>query len=233
MKTAEEVLKLIGQNLFSSYPLSDQALCLEHAIPLAEVAYHDHDGEPLLPVSIQMPGNYSISGRFHLPLSLHGYIATCEHTNRTFLGFRGTDSMTNVITDIAQYLVGSSLVYKMALGLLIEIRSQIQNELLVVGHSLGGGLMQFAVAGLNDLEVEGIGFNSAGLSDMTYNILHGRDGRISHFHLKYDQVFYIGHQLGKCFDMNHSVSNPISAHRLSTMRKYVDCGCNLPYFWIS
>ena len=141
--------------------------------------------------------------------------------------------MTNMITDIAQYLVGSSLVYKMALGLLIEIRSQIQNELLVVGHSLGGGLMQFAVAGLNELEIEGIGFNSAGLSDMTYNILHGKDGRISHFHLKYDQVFHIGHQLGRCYDMNHSVSNPVSAHHLSTMRKYVDCGCNLPYFWIA
>lgn len=233
IKTAEEVMKLIGRNLFSSYPLSDQALCLEHAIPLAEVAYHDHDGEPLQPVSIQMPDNYSINGRFHLPLSLHGYIATCGHTNRTILGFRGTDSMTNMITDIAQYLVGSSLVYKMALGLLIEIRSQIQNELLVVGHSLGGGLMQFAVAGLNELEIEGIGFNSAGLSDMTYNILHGKDGRISHFHLKYDQVFHIGHQLGRCYDMNHSVSNPVSAHHLSTMRKYVDCGCNLPYFWIA
>ena len=233
MKTAEEVLKLIGRNLFSSYPLSNKALCLEHAIPLAEVAYHDHYGEPLRPVSIQMLDNYSIKGRFRLPLSLHGYIATCKYTNRTILGFRGTDNITNVITDIIQYLVGSSLVYKMALGLLIEIRAKIPNELLVVGHSLGGGLMQFAVAGLNELEVEGIGFNSAGLSDMTYGILHGRDGRISHFHSKYDQVFHIGHQLGKCFDMNHSISNPILAHRLSTMRKHVDCGCNLPYFWIA
>ena len=233
MKTAEEVLKLIGRNLFSSYPLSNKALCLEHAIPLAEVAYHDHYGEPLRPVSIQMLDNYSIKGRFRLPLSLHGYIATCKYTNRTILGFRGTDNITNVITDIIQYLVGSSLVYKMALGLLIEIRAKIPNELLVVGHSLGGGLMQFAVAGLNELEVEGIGFNSAGLSDMTYGILHGRDGRISHFHSKYDQVFHIGHQLGKCFDMNHAISNSILALRLSTMRKHVDCGCNLPYFWIA
>ena len=230
---AEEIMKLIGRNLFSSYPLSGQTLWMEHAIPLAEVAYSDHDGEPLRPVSIHLPDNYSIKGRFHLPLSLHGYIATCECTNRTVIGFRGTDSMTNVITDITQYLVGSSLVYKMALGLLIEIRSQVQNELLVVGHSLGGGLMQFAVAGLNNQDVEGIGFNSAGLSDMTYNLLHGRSGSISHFHLKYDQVFHIGHQLGRCFDMNYSVNNPVTAHRLSIMRKYVDCGCNLPYYRIA
>lgn len=231
-KAAEEIMKLIGRNLFSSYPLSSQALWMEHAIPLAEVAYDDHNGEPLRSVSIQLPDNYFIKGRFHLPLSLHGYIATCKCTNRTVIGFRGTDSMTNVITDITQYLVGSSLVYKMALGLLIEIRSQVQNELLVVGHSLGGGLMQFAVAGLNNQDVEGIGFNSAGLSDMTYHLLHGRGGRISHFHLKYDQVFHIGRQLGRCFDMKHSVNNPVSAHRISTMRRNVDCGCDLPYFWI-
>jgi hypothetical protein len=232
-KAVEEVLNLIGRNLFISYPLSRQALRLEHAIPLAEVAYRDYDGEPLQSVSIQLPDNYSFKGRFHLPLSLHGYIATCGCTSRIVIGFRGTDTMTNVITDITQYLIGSSLVYKMALGLLIEIKSQVQNELLVVGHSLGGGLMQFAVAGLNSNDVEGIGFNSAGLSDMTYHLLHGKGGCISHFHLKNDQVFHIGHQLGRCFDMNHFVNNPVTAHRLSTMRKYVDCGCDLPYFWIA
>lgn len=232
-KTADEVFKLIIRNFSRRYPISYPEMWYEHALPLAELAYQDYaNGKQLQPVSIKLSDDYSINGRFHLPLSFHGYIAKCNRTNQVVVGFRGTDSFTNVITDITQYLVGTTLVYKMALGLLLEIRTHIKRQLFVVGHSLGGGLMQFAVAGLNDSKVEGVGFNSAGLSDMTNHLLHGKSGCIYHFHLKYDQVFLIGHQLGGCFDMSHEVYDPITAHRLSTMRKYSYFGSGLPYLKI-
>lgn len=224
---------MICHNCYTPYYPTDDDIRREHALPLAEVAYKDHDGEPLSSVSVQLAEGYSFQGRFHLPLSFKGYVAKSRCTDKLIIGFRGTDNFTNVVTDITQYLVGASLVYKMALGLLLEIKAQYGDNLLIVGHSLGGGLMQFTVAGLNEPNVEGVGFNSAGLSDMAYKQVCFGDGRVIHFHLKSDQVFLIGHQFGKCCDLKKVVYNPITAHSITTMRSLLDFDFPLPYCWIS
>lgn len=230
-KTVEEVVKLLGRNIFRPNPVYPYREYLERALPLAELAYHDYDrGIQLTSVKLVLSNGYEINGRFHLPLSLKGYIANADCTERTIVGFRGTDTWVNWITDITQYLVGSSLVYKMALGLLLEIHAQKGDRLLAIGHSLGGGLTQYSVAGLNVGDVIGMCYNSAGLSDIALNELapHYHDN-IWHLHLNYDQVYLIGNQLGNYCDMSGGEINPVKAHYLSTMRRHVSIG-RLPYY---
>lgn len=230
----KEAIKLFSRNIYIPNPVYPHQAYLEHALPLAELAYRDIPfGHKLSPVNITLSNGYTINGRFHLPLSLSGYVAEADCTDRTIIGFRGTENWVNWITDITQYLVGSSLVYKMALGLLIEIQAQKGGNLLVVGHSLGGGLTQYSVAGLNDGDVVGMCYNSAGLSDMAcYELRHNNQGGIFHLHLKYDQIFLIGNQLGFYSDMDETEPNPVKAHYLSTMRRHVSID-ELPHYRIN
>lgn len=222
----KKTIKLIGRNIYIPNPVFYHRVYLEEALPLAEVAYRDSpNGHQLSPVNITLSNGFTFNGRFHLPLSLSGYVAEANCTDRTIVGFRGTEKWVNWITDITQYLVGSSLVYKMALGLLIEIYAQKGEKLLVVGHSLGGGLTQYSVAGLDKEGVVGMCYNSAGLSDLArFELRDTRCGYIYHLHLKCDQIFLIGNQLGSYSDMHGMVRNPITAHYLSSMRRYVSIG---------
>ena len=97
-----------------------------------------------------------------------------------------------------------------------------------MGHSLGGGLTQFTVAGLDDKLVVGLGYNSAGLSNMAVDLLKNKyQGSIHHLYLRYDQVFLIGNQLGDYYVQNGDVGEPYRAHKLSTMRTMASC--DVPY----
>lgn len=232
-KAIKEAIKLFSRNFYIPNPVYPHQTYLEHALPLAELAYRDSPiGHQLSPVNITLSNGFAINGRFHLPLSLSGYVAEADCTDRTIIGFRGTENWVNWITDITQYLVGSSLAYKMALGLLIEIQAQKGSNLLVVGHSLGGGLTQYSVEGLIDDDVVGMCYNSAGLSNLAcYELRHNNQGGIFHLHLKFDQVFLIGNQLGRYSDMNETELNPVKAHYLSTMRRHVSI-IGLPHYKI-
>lgn len=230
LKTVLEVLKLIGNNLQRIQPITNN-ITLEEALPLAELAYENANNKnnpiPLQHINVTLSNGYHLQqnqymgkGRFHLPLSLNGFVA--ESKNEIIVGFRGTENLMNWISDFIQYIVGTSLIYKMALGLMIEIHAQYGNNLLVVGHSLGGGLVQFSVAGLNALGVNGVGFNSAGLSDMSYSMLKGRTAcSLSHVYLRHDQIFHIGNQIGERYVQCGNEINPYKAHVLSTMRKHL------------
>lgn len=157
-----------------------------------------------------------------------GYIAHCGCNGGYVIGFRGTKSWQNWLTNATQLLVGVSLIYKVALGLVVKMKEKYGSNLLVVGHSLGGGLTQFAVAGLDDYNVVGFGYNSAGLSNMAVDLLKDKyQGGIHHLHLRYDQVFLIGNQLGDCYEQNGELLDPIRAHSLSSMRAMASC--DVPY----
>ena len=106
----------------------------------------------------------------------------------------------NVVTDILQYLDVPSKTYFEAVGLLNDImRSYPNRRIYVFGHSLGGGLMQYACAVMNDKKLYGYGYNSAGLSDNTiktipgYNKKQSLNCRIEHLCSLHDPVSRLGH----------------------------------------
>ena len=228
LKTIDELRKLIGKNVFYKPSKLNALDVLEVSIPLAKCAYNEIYKARLI-TEIRLH-NYSITlsngfeledGKINLPLGLKGYIASCPGVRRVVIGFRGTSSIWNVITDLAQYLVGVSLVYKMALGLLLELKEKYPDRSFwVLGHSLGGGLTQFAVAGMDDKRFVGFGYNSAGLSNMAKGIFRARfSDNIVHLHLKDDQVFFIGNQLGGYTNQNSFVGDIVEAHKIETMER--------------
>lgn len=218
-----EVAKLIGKNVLGCSPLETCGVVIEEGIGLAELAYENSTSPNayiLKPVELEINRDITLPARYELPLHMGGYMAYCKKCDMYILGFRGTVSLKNWITNISQYMVGVSMVYSMALGLAIKMKEKYGDHLLVVGHSLGGGLSQFAVAGLNDYHVKGLGFNSAGLSNMANDMMKDKfQWNIYHLHLCNDQVFYIGNQLGRCYDQNGRIRNPKKAHMLASMRK--------------
>ncbi len=228
-----EVTKLIGKNVLGCNPLCSCGVMIEEGIGLAELAYKNSTSPKayiLKSAKLKINDEIELTGKLDLPLHMGGYIAYCKRCNMYVVGFRGTENWENWITNISQHLVGVSLIYKVALGIVVKMKEKYGNRLLVVGHSLGGGLTQFAVAGLNDYHVTGLGYNSAGLSNMAADIVKNNCQRnIFHLHLRYDQVFYIGNQLGRCYDQVGCVMNPLRAHKLETMRNYSSL-TNPPHF---
>ena len=231
---AVEVAKLIGKNVLGCSPVEACGVVIEEGIGLAELAYENSTSVKtctLEPVELEIKRGITLPARFELPLHMGGYMAYCRKCDMYILGFRGTVSWKNWITNISQYLVGFSLIYMVALGLAVKMKEKYGDRLLVVGHSLGGGLTQFAVAGLDDYHVKGLGYNSAGVSNMANEMMKDKcQWNIYHLHLCNDQVFYIGNQLGRCFDQNGCVTNPKKAHKLESMRKIASRTFSPTYF---
>ena len=92
----------------------------------------------------------------------------------TVLAFRGTEmkDVGDIATDIAQASGSKSDQYEAASKLLGAVLANTFGHISVTGHSLGGGLTQYAMAA-NNLQgrVSGYTYNSAGLSDDTVKSL--------------------------------------------------------------
>ena len=105
------------------------------------------------------------TGLFKLPFGFQGWFGLCGE--RTIVAFAGTRllQLGTVFTD-AEQIFGPSLIYACAVGMVALVAQHMgQGNLFVLGHSLGGGLTQFAVAANRSNHIEGWGFNSAGLSE--------------------------------------------------------------------
>ena len=220
LRLTSDFLKLLYRNVsYTPNTSTNPRDIMEACMPLAELAYYPCN----ISFPVSLSNGYKIDGKFDLPFGLNGYIGRWEKQNLIIIGFRGTEktNLWNILTDFSQYYVGISYVYLMALGLLLELEEQNNNSrFLAIGHSLGGGLTQFTVAGSNKKNVIGFGYNSAGLSKLAKNILKKRfSDNIFHLHLRKDQIFLIGHQLGNYFDQNYIESNYGIAHELDTMMK--------------
>ena len=164
------------------------------------------------------------NGIFDLPLGLRGFVSWC-HGNITVI-FRGSANFWNYMTDVLQHIVGTSVVYKMALGLLLVLKEKYTDRRFwVMGHSLGGGLTQFAVIGMNCKDCVGFGYNSAGLSKTNKEVLKSLfSDNVFHLHLKKDKVFSYGFQLGYYVEQYDEVGNSLKAHELCAMcekRKFI------------
>ena len=78
----------------------------------------------------------------------------------------------NGLTDIFQYFNVPSKTYFASVAILQEVMKSFPGRrIFVFGHSLGGGLMQYACAALNSELLHGVGYNSAGLSQNTLNTI--------------------------------------------------------------
>lgn len=166
---------------------------------------------------IYHPGNCSIN------IGMGEQVALFAVDNRHYdavLSFAGTAAnglarkSANCITDIVQILYGPEECYLAAAGLLMDVLRTINGRILVVGHSLGGGLMQFACAAADNDRVEGVGFNSAGLSSYSRKALTKAKTTPAHFRITHicaatDWVSSIGYQIGHtCYvDTHHLLSH--------------------------
>lgn len=78
----------------------------------------------------------------------------------------------NGLTDVFQYFNVPSRTYFASVAILQEVmKSFPDRRIFVFGHSLGGGLMQYACSSLNSELLYGFGYNSAGLSQNTLNTI--------------------------------------------------------------
>lgn len=178
-------------------------------------------------------GRQSADGFFHLQRNMNGYIAyTEEAVPRIIYGLTGTkpSSLANWKTNFGQYFCGPNLPYLYAYGILDSIllgkshrEGFKESKVEVYGHSLGGGMMQFAVVNHPSDIVSGYGYNSAGLGWKTIESMQYRNVRkITHLYLPYDQVFTIpgSFQLGGAVKIADApVKNLCYAHSLEAMKK--------------
>lgn len=211
------------------------------AIALADYAYcktdYPSDGENS-PVRINLLSNCIIADydentlQFQYGLGLRGAIASFEDDNRIYLAFSGSKNLTNWVTNIIQILSSADSVYLAALGIASELRANYPTrELVIVGHSLGGGLAQFSASLMLEDNVTAIGFNSAGLSKGTIRILNPNkqkcNNAIIHIVSKYDFVWRLGSLLGKRIEVQTCMT-PIISHRCAEINRSVN-GQNMTY----
>lgn len=211
---------------------------LERGIRYAALAYRQHvpNGNVMPITAFSLPGKGAlkgINGRFHFGvLNLNGYIGIPQNTGRKriVLAFSGTEfrlqmNQMNWVTNFCQGLLGPTIVYRVASGILnhlYEYQSSIKSmksyRIEVYGHSLGGGLMQYAVSSLGVQNVRGYGYNSASLNWMNY-WSENPWKNISHLYLPNDVIFKItGVQLGRAVNMNATINSMVEAHKLEIMQ---------------
>lgn len=95
-----------------------------------------------------------------------------KNTGELIISYRGTepDDFGDVSADIAQFSGEVTTQHRNAARLLKNIIQNFDGNITVTGHSLGGGLVTYAMS-MNNLEnrVSGITFNSAGISQDVKN----------------------------------------------------------------
>lgn len=202
---------------------------LYEMIPAAALSYklHAHQcppDNPLYtlqgePISFQ---NSILKPRFELAKGLKGFVGFDRWHDCFVLSFRGTNNAYNVLTDIHQALFGADIAYIMSVGILGKLAEQHPKEKIqVVGHSLGGGLAQYATLAIDSPKINTCCYNSAGLSTQSVYQLKNRqlhNSVVEHLHIENDVVFKIGNQLGSYFSIPAGC-NPKEAHKMSTVRK--------------
>lgn len=156
----------------------------------------------------------------------------------TVLSFAGTQpfggrTLNNVYTDLCQILHGPETTYLAAVGILSELAKAVKGQIKVVGHSLGGGLMQYACAAIDDIRIAGTGFNSAGLSSyscytLTGERIHRNKGRIEHLCASTDPVSKVGKLIGT---VGHVDTRKLLSHSLDDLNETLNRGkisCYMP-----
>ena len=176
-------------------------------------------------------GAKDINGRFHLQRNMNGFVGCKRDEHHTIvIGFAGTEkySPKNWWSDFRQFTGHLDPVYVQATGVLNAVwmgkrhKAGFQNApIIVCGHSLGGGLMQYSVAWMDKPDISGYGYNSAGLSrENVDRLIPIDDSNIYHLYQPNDAVFTISSctQLGRSVKLDTIVPGRCKAHELDTMR---------------
>lgn len=155
--------------------------------------------------------------------------ASFAGTRMDFTGVnKGIVSMQNILTDIIQIAYKPTPVYMAAAGIVDAIlESNDNHHLHVFGHSLGGGLTQFACAANSTTRVHGYGYNSAGLSAATCDILSKHGTYVSLNNIVFvnastDVVSKIGTFLGERVLVDTTGINALEAHKIETLNRKIN-----------
>lgn len=145
------------------------------------------------------------------------------------VAFRGSEKkeLADWGTDILQAAGSETTQYEAAARLLASVLDAFPGHVDVTGHSLGGGLAQYAMAA-NDLHgrVDGYTFNSAGLSRETLGRLSqaGIDeagAHLSNVRVAGDTVSFFESHIGNIFDVPKADGTG-NAHYIQTMIDSLD-----------
>lgn len=174
-------------------------------------------------------GGKIIKGRFQLPGNLNGYVGFRDQDKAIVVCFSGTElfSWKNWKTNFCQYFGKLDPVYLQAAGLLHAVwmgkthkKGFKDSKIIVCGHSLGGGLMQYATSLMQKPDIFGYGYNSAGLSkENLFNVFCWKPLNILQLHMRFDVIFKLPFtlQLGKSVNCKMMLT-PILAHLIGSMR---------------
>lgn len=150
-------------------------------------------------------------------------------TGNLTLAFRGSESseLADWGTDALQAMGSDTTQYEAAARLLACVMDGYKGHIDVTGHSLGGGLAQYAMAA-NDLQgrVDGYTFNSAGLSRETLAKLSQRGiddagAHLSNVRVEGDIVSFAESHIGNIFDVPKAPGTG-NEHFIDTMLASLD-----------
>ena len=133
--------------------------------------------------------------KFYFNNMVYGIVVD-NYIDEIAFGFGGTEICNRPLTiqiDASQ-IANVSPGYVYAVGLAQHIRTCTPDKNIVIcGHSLGGGLAQFATA-TQDYRVKAYCYNSAGLFNNTYKKIktHKNFNNVNHYRLEWDYVSCFG-----------------------------------------
>lgn len=150
----------------------------------------------------------------------------------TVVAFRGTASAKDGLEDWRQLFGGGEArQYEEAARLLRAVRETEDGNIVVVGHSLGGGQAQYALAMNADLGgMRGIGFNPAGLSGVSLDAVEERNGgnaaaaagAFATVRLEDDPVSTAGIFLGRVVVVGSNGAQGAAAHSITTLAREME-----------
>lgn len=239
-----DLKQLFIQQLKSSRPFLSAPIkgtlydnILRELVPHADLAYRLFDGKKAIKgrklrdvkgIILKFQSG-DLLPMFELAKCLKGYIA-CDREGipGVYVGFRGSVNFMNYVTDLHQLLYGPDITYFLAVGIVAKVYEDLKEHncpIYVVGHSLGGGLAQYATAAIDNSVVGAVCYNSAGLSDQTLSTLNQRKAvstyKVIHMYVSPDLVFCFGNQLGNAYRYEVK-KDPIRAHLMSSVRKVAE-----------
>ena len=173
-----------------------------------------------------------IEGRFHLKDNFNGYVGyrDIHNSKEIIVGFAGTEicSAKNWTTNLFQYLGGRPVPYTQAYEIVESIWKETRRKkefkdvcIKVYGHSLGGGMMQYAVSNSSSDNIYGFGYNSAGLAEKNVKDFNGSNNyAIYHLYNPCDIVFILpgSVQLGGTISFDKKTRFPITAHLMQSIK---------------
>lgn len=204
---------------------STQLSIIRKYLSIAEYAYNDcsvKTPKDYLPITNYTIFNTNREGYLNLGM-MYACLLICKNDNEIVVGFCGTvkgfstKCLKTVLTDLSQlYDVSTAYIY--AAGTVKQIKEDYPNfKIILCGHSLGGGLSQFAAAPYQG-NVKAYCYNSAGLVGVYKTIKKFLPAKnIYHYRLENDLVSCFGELIGDVYTIKYPRSC-CNSHGINAMK---------------